>query len=74
MPKYKIDKTLVWFGVSPTDATIHAYIRDLRLCDSASDPHAVSVITQRTEPACRRCIEIVNTADHDSRGARYGGG
>ena len=72
MPTLSIDKSKCWFGFLP-DAIAHVYYGEHRLCDSEpSGSTAQPVITTSPRTVCPRCIMLLNTANHEKRGAHYG--
>ena len=69
---YYVDKTQVHFAAHPTSHTVHCIYHGHRLCDSAPAADYDPVIDHTQRDTCPTCIERVNTAIQDTRGAHYG--
>jgi len=68
-----LDKSQVWWGFTPTEGKIHAILRTHTLCDSTPATDHIPYIDTTQRDVCLRCLTLLNTATHDTRGAHYGG-
>jgi len=73
MPLLSIDKTKVWFCIDPNGGKVHAVYGTHTLCTSQYAKDWESLVTTTERHVCSKCLELLNTAVHDARGAHYGG-